>query len=427
MEKLVLVVWSSLRRPGHMNAFARASRAHFETMSQPDRATPPDVLEQAEKLRFDAIPTASRDKYEAHYKLFGKYLSEHGGDRNATNDNMLGFLGWMSEKVNGKARYAASSRNSIISALKTMLFAREQFPTDSLCWSTTQQHTADALKSHIPKQSKVLSEGQVTQYFEQAPSTDAHLCRKVIASVVIAGGLRVDSFYHAMLSDIERKDDGGYRIIVTHLKQVQKVDDRVLEFSPHQDGMPITHPSQWLDLYLPIRKANTSMTAFMLQVRNNKVVAMRVGENTMRSVWSTIAEFVGATDPRLYTGHGMKRYSVGLAVDRGFSGPQLQAQFKWRSSATAMRYIEGNVSTKRKQTDLLMGVTPASSAPMSASSTTLMPTPTSQMGMSLFAGATFNAPVHVIMSGSRAPEVIEESALDMDKLFEGFAYKKAKK
>jgi len=207
-----------------------------------------------------------------------------------------------------------------------------------LCWSTTQQHTADAMKSHVPKQSKVLSEPQVIQYFQEAPSTDAHLCRKVIASVVIAGGLRVDSLYQAELSDIERTDDDGYRITLKHLKQVQKVEDRVLEFSPHQEGTPITHPSQWLDRYLPLRKANTSMTAFMLQVRNNNVTAQRVGENTMRSVWSTIAEFVGAEDSHLYTGHGMKRFSVSLAVGRSFTAPQLQAQFKWRSAVADGRH-----------------------------------------------------------------------------------------
>jgi hypothetical protein len=65
------------------------------------------------------------------------------------------------------------------------------------------------MKSHVPKQAKVLEEAQLVRFFNEEPSTDNNMCVEVVASAVIAAGLRIDSFYNIQLSDVECTADGG--------------------------------------------------------------------------------------------------------------------------------------------------------------------------------------------------------------------------
>jgi integrase len=385
------------------------------------RATPPETIAQAQQVRRDVIPSASSVKYNSHYELYRKYLLEHGGSREPSDDNVLGFYSWMGQPVNGKPRYAASTRGSVSSALKTMLFANHAFSKTSLCWTTIEKIQSDVMKKHVPKKAETHEVANVETYFKNAPSTDQHLVCKAAVSLGIACGTRGHALYELQQEDVVRKADGGYTIKFNHEKQVTAHVDRVKELSPHDADKSITHPTQWLDAYLQVRGHGEG--PFFMQLRNGKLYNERVGQKTIAGHMRTIAEWLNVPEPEKFTGHGTKRFAASSAVSAGMTGPQMQAHFGWKSAATAQIYNNSDVSTKRKATDLITAVRPQAAMSTSAAQTGGHQVPS----LAMFAGATFNAPVHINMSRSGHVDVIDESTIDIEALFEEFVHKKAKK
>ena len=65
-----------------------------------------------------------------------------------------------------------------------------------------------------------------------------------------------------------------------------------------------------------------------------------MGRNAVAKVPSYIAEFLKLDNPTEYTSHCFRRSSATALADSGASLPSLKRQFRWKSDAVAMGYID---------------------------------------------------------------------------------------
>lgn len=336
-----------------------------------ERATPPEIIQQANTIATNAIPTASAKKYAEHYDIFQNYLKNHGGIRPATETTVIGFYGWLCEPIDteegGKReRYAVSSRSAIISALKTMLFAKE-FDKSLPCWATVNNLISDAMKKHEPKQAEVIEEIDLLRYFQETPNKDKDLVRKTAVSLAIACGARITSIYKLQDADVVRRSDGGYSINLMHVKQVEAVLDKSKELSPNGADKSPYHPSQYIDLYRTLRadlekKVSETPDAFFLQVRDGKMVNMRVGQRNLADFYKEIATYLGLANPERYTSHGIKRFAATNAIDKGAPLMAVQQLLGHKNPQTVQRYYASSVTSKRNASDYAAGSRSAASA-----------------------------------------------------------------
>lgn len=414
------------------------------------RLTPPDALAAAARLTTNNVPTTSARQYEKHYEAFQDYLKSHGGLRKATVENVNAYYVWLCEEVldedagEVRERFAASSRATKMSALKTMLFAKEGFSKQSVCWEVVERMTADAMKRHDPKQSNVIDEAQLIKFFINAPSTDKYLVIKTVVSLQIALCARFDSIYTLLCSNVIAHDDGGYKIMFNHVKQVQSVEDKTKEIGPHVPGQSSAyHPTQWLKQYLDARDAAEAQRdlpePLFLQIRNNKMTEQRVGVKNMQGFYGEIAEWLQLPQPKSYTSHGVRRFAATNASDHGASTTQLQQLGGWRNPAMPVRYAAQSKITKRHLSDLATGsttrnatasavsramsttpshtTTPSTSTawqPTSLSSTsasTSIQQPSVGVLGNVFGGAVFNGPtvIHIMTPQKRKADNDDDS------------------
>lgn len=90
--------------------------------------------------------------------------------------------------------------------------------------------------------------------------------------------------------------------------------------------------------YISLRPAGASNDRFFLNFRGNRCTTQPVGKNTLGSIPSQIATYLGLPDPTCYTGHCLRRTSATLHFDAGGSTTDLMKL----GGSVVKEYIDDN-------------------------------------------------------------------------------------
>lgn len=131
-------------------------------------------------------------------------------------------------------------------------------------------------------------------------------------------------------------------------------DDIILINIPHTKThisrkFVIVEPS-WIEVvkkYLG-KRPTPDMERLFIGFRFGKPTRQNMGHNTISMASTKIAEYLKLPNPKLYTGHSLRRTSATILVDNGGDILSLKRHGGWRSSSVAERYIEKSLTEKKK-------------------------------------------------------------------------------
>ena len=100
--------------------------------------------------------------------------------------------------------------------------------------------------------------------------------------------------------------------------------------------------------YLNLRKnvEIPGFTQFFINYQQGKCTKQVVGINKIGNVPKQIALFLMLPNPKLYTGHCLRRSSATILVDSGGDLLALKRHGGWKSSTVAEGYVDNSASTK---------------------------------------------------------------------------------
>lgn len=99
--------------------------------------------------------------------------------------------------------------------------------------------------------------------------------------------------------------------------------------------------------YMALRPANIETSRFFLNYQNGKCTQQPIEINKFGKMPSTIASYLGLSDPSSYTGHTFRRTSATILADSGANIITLKQHGGWKSSTVAEGYIDDSFNNKK--------------------------------------------------------------------------------
>ncbi|KAI3388141.1 hypothetical protein SNEBB_006460 [Seison nebaliae] len=161
---------------------------------------------------------------------------------------------------------------------------------------------------------------------------------KAIVVILLSGGLR--TIYAANL----------LRIQIMNAESEMKISYSVSKQKSFRKENFFQIPDNWkkyVQLYLAKREYVTNDRLF-LQSKSKKYISSPFGKNSFTKIPPIIARFLNKENPKLFTEHSFIRTAATILADNGLSSIELQGQFNWKSSSTAMEYRNTTLSSKKK-------------------------------------------------------------------------------
>lgn len=101
---------------------------------------------------------------------------------------------------------------------------------------------------------------------------------------------------------------------------------------------------QYIEIRLQI--SDPQINQFFLNYQRGKCTKQVVGLNKIGGVPKQIAEYLKLPDPKMYTGHCLRRTSATILVDAGGDLMALKRHGGWKSSTTAEGYVDESIKNK---------------------------------------------------------------------------------
>lgn len=154
--------------------------------------------------------------------------------------------------------------------------------------------------------------------------------------------------------------------------------------------------------YMTLRPPGTER--FFLNYRETRCTTQPIGKNTFGKIPSKIAGFLGLVNPKLYTGHCLRRTSATALVNAGASMTTLKRHGGWRSTTVAEGYLADSIELKNK-TARMLAIVPedetASAASTSTSFSTIEAASTSTSFSNIEAASTSTSLSSIMSNNSK--------------------------
>lgn len=105
--------------------------------------------------------------------------------------------------------------------------------------------------------------------------------------------------------------------------------------------------------YLVSRVKIVGCSPLLLQLRNGKCVKQRVGQNTISSAPSNIADFLGLPEPNLYTGHALRRSAATILANTGANLTRIRRLGGWTSNVAEKYIVESEQRQVQNENSIL--------------------------------------------------------------------------
>jgi integrase len=201
-------------------------------------------------------------------------------------------------------------------------------------------------KTHLPKKSLVLSREEVDRFLNLDSNTnvvDHNKCKpiilfKCVLVLGIYGLLRVSELVNLNFEDLViSKDSVDVKINQSKTDQAKKgFVFRIL--TPHV---------KYILCYVELFDIKDRSGRFFRTIgKNGKPTKAGMGKNTLSSIPSEVAFFLGLSEYENYTGHCFRRSGATILADSGVNKITLKRAGRWKSDSACDGYIEESKDSK---------------------------------------------------------------------------------
>lgn len=277
------------------------------------------------------IPEKSRERYENAFQVFKAWCNEKNYQQ-ISEKVLLAYFVRRNEKLKSPGSLWAE-----YSMLKSTIFLKDGI--DISKFTTLIAYLKRKNVGYRPRKSKVFTSEDMYKFLKEFPD-EAYLNVKLGMIMGIAGACRREELYQMKIQDIQ--DSGSF--IRVHIPNTKTNIERTFIITNVDNGT--INYLEYYRKYLKLRPENAKSSNFFLAMRNGKVTNQVVGRNTIGSWPSKIAKCLNLPDPHLYTGHGFRRSSATLLVNKGVDILGLKRHGGWRSSSVAEGYVADSLENK---------------------------------------------------------------------------------
>ena len=203
------------------------------------------------------------------------------------------------------------------------------------------------------KQSLILSKEELFNFCKaDHDGSPSLLAKKVVALLGYFGGLRCVELVNLEFSD--------FKISTSEISiniQSSKTDPKgISHFSFIVPKLSDDDCDPYEIILEYMKKVENSSGRFFrnYNYKSKKFTSQPMGRNAIAKVPAFIASFLKLEHPEKYTSHCFRRSSATALADSGASLPSLKRQFRWKSDAVAMGYID---QSKKHKMDVAQTLT----------------------------------------------------------------------
>ncbi|KAJ8977851.1 hypothetical protein NQ317_011303 [Molorchus minor] len=267
---------------------APRTQLHLSQMCTMNNCESEEIVEAANIVISNLLPTKSRSLYDIAYNRFKKWCAEKNVQ--VHSENVL--LAYFSEN-------AKNYKSSTLWAQYSMV------------------KTGDGYQA---KKSKILTKSEIDRFLSSADDKEFLMIKYFDFLYVglilgIAGACRTDELVNLTVDDIE---DVGSSLIVKIPNTKTKIP-RIFV---------VTDVGNMLELF-------------------RKYLSL-LRKNTMGKIPSVVASYLKLPDVACYTGHCLRRSSATLLADAGVDITTIKSHAGWKSTTVAEGYVENSIENKTK-------------------------------------------------------------------------------
>ena len=264
------------------------------------------------------IPETSKDKYDFYFSLFLGFIADYDVEVDAVNEELLlAFFKDMSDF------YAPNTLWTIFSCVKKKLLIHTSIDIGKFPLVT--QYLKKKNDKYLPKKALTFEPDEIKSFLR-----DSGILGQIKLAILIGlfGGLRNCELYNIQFKDIVRLSD---RLVVTIASS--KTDKKRAGFSfivPSNQETAL-NPLHYFDQYANLVPPDLNTGPFFLTVQPPrgkryfpKVIKTRRGINWFGSLPVIVATFLKKSEPKLYTGHSLRRTAATWLAAHGITEVQLQ-------------------------------------------------------------------------------------------------------
>ena len=314
-------------------------------MSVSERDNISIMKRSVDALLSDSIPSKSRSTYEKAWKEFAEFVDKPNEKPN--EEDFLQFFDYLKTEKN----FVASSIWAIYSRLNAMFQLKhgdklQIYPRVTQLLKSYEENYQRSVASTFTKD-------QLSTFLENEElCTPYWITRKVIAVLMISGGLRMQELKNLNFGDLVKKND-CYEVKFKRLKQRGEKNDG--KFIVNADMS--RHITKYLcDLKLQFGdevKGQFIKGTPLKQNGTSTFVNQNMGKNTLCDIGKDIAKALNLPNPSSYTSHTFRRSAATIAVESGSTTQELKNHFGWTSEKTADRYVDNSNVLATKMSDRL--------------------------------------------------------------------------
>jgi integrase len=196
----------------------------------------------------------------------------------------------------------------------------------------------------VPKKSAIFTKEQVFKFLRTAPSTPNRLLQKVVLLAGYYGACRTDDLTKLTWDLICITPGEGVWGTLLKRKTGAGKDTFLMLESPNDASVCAV---SIFENYKTLLK--TPHSRLFMSVRHGRFTNNPLGQNTLRKIPQSIAQFLELQFPETFTGHCFRRTSATSLADSGETLLNLKRHGGWKSSSVAEGYLH---NSKRIRTSI---------------------------------------------------------------------------
>ena len=192
------------------------------------------------------------------------------------------------------------------------------------------------------KTAKTFTSEQVFAFLALPLMTPFAILAKAAFCIGICGGLRMQELHSLALEDIIPVDGEGYKVTYNPAKQrgELKKNTFLVKKNPLEPSRCIfTFVKAYLD---SLKQCNIASGPLFRGCGKNVFKTQAMGKNFLAKIGKYAASELGLHEPERYTGHCLRRTTATIAADRGANVVDMMRHMNWKSTTTAMKYVDNS-------------------------------------------------------------------------------------
>ncbi|KAJ8665745.1 hypothetical protein QAD02_007407 [Eretmocerus hayati] len=282
---------------------------------------PLEILQEAEEVAVDLLPTKSRDAYRLRYNLFVDWCESRDIHNSVAEPVVLAYF----RHIRNTENYAVSTLWNFFSKLKACIKAFRRVDISNYC--QVKAYFKKLSEDYEPKQSLVLSALQVNEFLENAPEP-----RFLRAKAVLALGVSGCCRRHELVQlTLDRVADLQTCYVITIPKHMTK--------NKREKVFRVVGPFYDIVKRYLTARAHIENPRFFLSYRKScGYIDQPAGKETIGAVPSDVATYLNLPEPYRYTSHCVRRSAATIYATTGITDLELQNFGKWKNLSSAQIY-----------------------------------------------------------------------------------------